>query len=413
VPSPPLAGPLRVDYTEAPVAGGEHDGTRAGPAGLTLEQLRGVREYVDPFASGPASTPRRFGHASWTSAPVEPGFVFTELVPTWHAQTPGASWVEISARVRVHPAGAWSRWLPVARWADHDSTVHPTSVADGAPGAGGTDGLRVDADTVRISGGADAWQLRITLLCGEVDGGGGGRGDGGGGCRLGPTVSYLGAMASTTPSAGPPSPPGAAAGRALELPALSQRIHSGRLAQWGGGGDVWCSPTCVSMVLGFWQAGPDPDAMAWVDPAYPDRAVYHAVRHTWDYAYQGAGNWSFNVAYAARFGLRGFVTRLRDLTEAETFIAAGIPLVASVVVDPRRLDGADYTSAGHLVVIAGFTADGDVIVHDPAAWDPNRVRRVYRRGQFEHAWQAGSGGIVYIIHTPAVALPPRSTYRNW
>jgi hypothetical protein len=84
------------------------------------------------------------------------------------------------------------------------------------------------------------------------------------------------------------------------------------------------------------------------------------------------------------------------------------------------LAGADYVAAGHddvtaghLVVIVGFTRGADVIVHDPAAHDPATIRRVYRRGPFEYAWQAGCGGIVYVMHTATVGLPHRSTEANW
>lgn len=394
--SPPPSGLPQVAYVEIPVDAGESEGTRAGPAGVTLDEPCAVRQYRDPFT--PDAIPHRYAHASWTSPEMRTGFVFSELVPTWHADTPEASWIEVQARVR-HPAGRWSDWLTLARWADDDSTLHPTSVPEPPHPA---DGVRVDTDTVRAADGADAWQLRIGLLRPETGG-------------PGPTVTYLGAMASTpaTPlRIAPASLVGPAAGQVLDLPALSQRIHAGRHPQWGGG-DVWCSPTCVAMVLGYWSAGPDREALSWVDPSYPDPSVYHAVRHCWDYAYRGAGNWSFNAAYAARFGLRSFVTRLRDLTEAEAFIAAGIPLVASVCVDPHLLAGADYTSAGHLLVIAGFTRTGDVVVHDPGARDPATIRRVYRRDQFEHAWRAGSGGIVYVMHTPTARLPQRSAEPNW
>ena len=62
-----------------------------------------------------------------------------------------------------------------------------------------------------------------------------------------------------------------------------------------------------------------------------DAQVDFTARNVFDYTYDGAGNWPFNTAYAAtRADLRGFVTRLRSLTEAEAFIAAGIPLVVSV-----------------------------------------------------------------------------------
>src|SRR4051794_3834650 len=32
---------------------------------------------------------------AWTSAPVSPGFGFTQLVASWSAATPGNSWVEV------------------------------------------------------------------------------------------------------------------------------------------------------------------------------------------------------------------------------------------------------------------------------------------------------------------------------
>ena len=47
---------------------------------------------------------------------------------------------------------------------------------------------------------------------------------------------------------------------------------------------------------------------------------------------------------------------------------AGIPLVASVSFGAGQLDGAPISSSnGHLLVIVGFEADGDVVVNDPAA----------------------------------------------
>ena len=54
------------------------------------------------------------------------------------------------------------------------------------------------------------------------------------------------------------------------------------------------------------------------------------ARRTYDASYEGTGNWPFNTAYAASRGLHAFVTRLRSLAEAETLVAAGIPVIASV-----------------------------------------------------------------------------------
>ena len=62
------------------------------------------------------------------------------------------------------------------------------------------------------------------------------------------------------------------------------------------------------------------------------------------------------------------MTRLRSLRQAERFIVAGIPLVASISFGPGELDGAPISSTnGHLLVIVGFRRNGDVVVNDPAA----------------------------------------------
>ena len=51
-----------------------------------------------------------------------------------------------------------------------------------------------------------------------------------------------------------------------------------------------------------------------------------------------------------------------------------------------ELDGANYGTSGHLFVVVGFTADGDVIVNDPASSSNDVVRNVYKREQFEQIW---------------------------
>ena len=196
----------------------------------------------------------------------------------------------------------------------------------------------------------------------------------------------------------------------LRLPSYSQEIHAGEYPQFDGGGEAWCSPTSTSMVVAYWGRGPARSDYAYVYGDYPnavDPWVDYAARYTFDYHYDGAGNWPFNTAYAAHFGLEAEVTQLRSLAEAEQFIKAGIPLVASIAFQPNKLDGFLFRGTdGHLLVIGGFTAGGDVISYDPASASDATVRHVYDRAQFEKAWMSASGGIVYVIHPASVPLPP-------
>ena len=214
----------------------------------------------------------------------------------------------------------------------------------------------------------------------------------------------------------PASPLGGAEGITLDVPTYSQEIHIGEYPQWDGGGEAWCSPTSTAMVLAYWDRGPSPADYAWVNPSYEDPWVDYAARNVYDYNYDGAGNWPFNTAYAARYGLEAFVTRLRSLTEAEQFIKAGIPLVVSVSFKKSELTGAGYGTNGHLLVIVGFTRSGNVVVNDPASHlipDNAEVRTVYDRTEFENVWVPHSGGIAYVIHPAGVPLPPAPAEANW
>jgi peptidase C39-like protein len=198
------------------------------------------------------------------------------------------------------------------------------------------------------------------------------------------------------------------------VPRYSQMIHKGEYPRWDNGGEAWCSPTSTSMVLGYWHRLPSPRQYAWVKDSYRQPWVDYAARYTFAWNFDGTGDWPFNTAYAGRFGLDSFVTRLRSLRDAELFIRAHIPLVATIAFGQGQLDGAPISAtSGHLVVIRGFTAKGKVIVNDPAAPTAKTVRRVYRRGQFERAWVHGGGGVTYVIHPANAPLPHPATHSNW
>ncbi len=193
----------------------------------------------------------------------------------------------------------------------------------------------------------------------------------------------------------------------IKVPRYSQMIHKGHYPQWGGGGEAWCSPTSMAMVLGAWKRGPRPKEYAWVKDSYKNPWVEHAARMVYDHEYDGTGNWPFTAAYAGTRRLDAFVTRLPSLRAAERYIARGIPLVLSIAFGPGQLDGAPISSSnGHLLVLRGFTTSGKPIVNDPAAAARNSgVRRVYARGQLERAWITNTAGTAYVARPGRVRLP--------
>jgi hypothetical protein len=294
----------------------------------------------------------------------------------------------------------------MGRWADSDADIRRTSV-DGQS----DDWSSILTDTLRISDRSSgvrlaAYQLRVTLhrLPGSA---------------ATPFVRRIGAMASDLPDrfTVPATEPGEGRGVELPVPRYSQEIHKGQYPQYDSGGEAWCSPTSIQMAVEFWGRRPSPADLAWVDPSYADPSVCLAARQTYDAQYAGCGNWPFNTAYAAGYGLDALVTRMRSLNEAERLIAAGIPLITSQSFLAEELDGAGYGTSGHLMAVIGFTSDGDVIANDPASADDTAVRRVYDRRQFETVWlrtqrhdaqgrvRSGSGGIAYLLKPPGLRWP--------
>jgi hypothetical protein len=344
-----------------------------------------------PSASGFALASGELS-STWVSPSVQPDASFTRLVASWNADTPAAGQLTVQAQATT-AAGETSDWYTLGVWAADDTYVQRTSVNGQSDHLG-----RVSTDTLNSQSSPFAsFRLRVRVERAITD-------------DPSPVVRSLGAEVSNyTYAVGQPaSTPLSLDAVELSVPPLSQEIHARQYPQWGGGGEAWCSPTSTEMVVEFWGRGPASGDLAWVDPSYADPSVDFAARSTYDAAYRGTGNWPFNAAYAARFGLDTFVTQLHSLAEAEQFVRAGVPLVASIASRPGELDGFLFSGGtnGHLVVIVGFDASGNPIVNDPASWTDATVRHVYDRAQFERVWLRGSGGTVYVIHPPEVALPP-------
>lgn len=358
-------------------------------------EKQGVRVKSGSLMLAGKGLSRRYGGTTydvgqWTSAWTSPGFGLTELIGSWQAATPRNSWVEVRVRGRV--GEQTSSWDVLGRWAASDRRVRRTSVA------GQSDDLAdvaVDTWRVKDAGGVASYQVQVRLMRRS------------GASSPSPVVDSLHAVATRLPAGLPSvSDPGPATGTTLDVPRYSQMSHVGHSPKYGGGGEAWCSPTSTSMVLGYYGRLPDPTTYAWVGAGHTDPWVDQAARATYDAAYEGTGNWPFNTAFAASLAGDAHVTRLADLRAAEDYIAAGIPLVASLSFGSGELTGSPISAtAGHVLVIVGFTDSGDVVVNDPASRSRSGVRRTYDRAELEAAWLGGSGGVVYVIHDQAHALP--------
>lgn len=332
----------------------------------------------------------------WTSPEVSPGFSFDELVASWNVTTPPGSWVEVAVQV-VAESGDRSGWLVLARWSsDPDFTSTSVSGQDD-PVAAAADDTILGRDGRRFT----AYSLRLSIH-GPVDG-------------L-PRASLLGAMVSADARNAGPAPGPEGSGTVVGgVPAYSQQLHRDRCPQWDGGGQSWCSAASTAMIVDFWGVGPTPAETAWVDYETPDPQVPFTVREVYDESFGGAGNWAFNTAYAGSRALVAYVTRLRSFAEAARWVDAGIPLVLGVSHQEGELTGAGYVTNGHLLVLTGFDAAGDPVVHDPASHriaNDAEVPTTYDLGELDRAW-ARSGRVVYLIRPPHVAPPEPPAQPNW
>lgn len=340
---------------------------------------------------------------TWLAPAEAVPFAFDELVSSWNATTPSGTWITV--QMSATGSGRTTKWYTMGIWTSDPVPSRRTSVS----GQGDTDGF-VAIDTFIRSKKASPLTSYQLLLGLHRDAG----------VSASPAVRLLAAMTSADSTYAIPSAPLGVVRDDLGVPTYSQEIHAGEFPEYDGGGEAWCSPTSTAMIVDKWGYGPSaaelasfPGALKPDGTPYVDPQVDFAARGVFDWNYQGAGNWPFNAAYAASRGLNAFVTRLRSLAEAERFIAAGIPLVASI---NGRLPGFFFKkTSGHLLTIVGFTATGDVISNDPAVPTDGDAHKVYGRADFENVWLGGSAGIVYVIYPNGTSLPANvaGLPKNW
>jgi hypothetical protein len=277
----------------------------------------------------------------------------------------------LAARV----GGTWTKDYDFGPWAFDKSTVSRRSV-NGQEDALGN----VFTDTLVLKKPAEAVRVKVWLYSTQPG--------------VSPRIRALSLAlsdGSRTPVDGPSER--VAWGTVLEVPGLSQMIYP-------EGGPVWCSPTSTTMLLSYWALKLNRPELAETVPT--------AAANTHDEVYEGTGNWSFNVAYASAMGsgaLHAMVARLDSFHQVERLIAAGIPVSISIAYEEGQLTGgASRRSDGHLIVVKGFSPQGDVVVNDPAFPSDDKVETTYKRDELWRAWRH-SGGAVYLLWPAGSSLP--------
>lgn len=333
------------------------------------ERLGGFRLVDDPASSGYASS------GSFMLPALHYGAGFNRVVPSWNADCPPGTFVAIELAASPDSGKTWTKWLQVARWGDTAAIKAASNEAVDKV----DDVAKINEDTFEIKQGkADRLRMRVTLRSDRP--------------ATTPVVTLVGlAVADKTQAAVPDDSRSAAWGKEVqtdfrsqgwEQPDMSYRI---------------CGPTSTTMML----------------TAHGIKLPTADVARTcWDDANGIYGNWPFIAAGASdlmrrnadaipakagkRKAFRSWVSWAPDWKQVEQEVAAGNPVVVSIRFKPGELKNAPIAStAGHLILVKGFTKDGDPIAHDPAAKNASKGRIIYNRQELH---RARHGGPVILFH---------------
>lgn len=292
------------------------------------------------------AAPLLTGKCTWNSEWHTPARPFDQFLPSWNVDT------EHSFRVEVQLRGpeVESQWLDVGGWgAWPQSDLFPTKFEGG----------KVAVDIVKLTSHATDARIRIrTQGPASID-------------RVTFCYTDSALLADRTFDEGKNlrvAP--------LSVPGRRQTVESAELAP------RICSPTSVSMVLDY-HGTSKPTAQVAAELFDVENDIY--------------GNWNRAVQGAARFGVKGHLTRINDWDEAWRLLDAGIPLIASIGVKPGQLTGAPYPSTnGHLIVITGLDGKGFANVQDPAAAPGEPTARTYALEELDEVWLR-RGGTTYVL----------------
>ena len=272
-------------------------------------------------------------------------YPFNIGLPSWNGTAPGDSG-GFRVLIRVPYLSGWSPWLDVGYWKANLWPSKNTSFSGG----------KVDIDIVELYYYATQWQFAIELKRNSAT-------------VTSPTVSLLSFFISDTRTT-----------QNIDYTAILNDkpepifVPTTFLAQYRLSNEIGgsiCSPTTVSMILLSYNIEVDPLQFA---------------LDTYDPYWEIFGVWPRVVQNASEYGVKGTVTRYRTWSEARNVLAKGGRIGMSI--------GAPLYG-GHLVMLAGFTENGDPIVHDPAR-TYDGYAHVFNIYDLSRSW-FDKGGVAYTI----------------
>lgn len=274
--------------------------------------------------------------------------LFDRALPSWNGQAPHDE-AAFKVFIRVPSGDDWSPWLTVGFWKNNLWSSY-----------GSTDysGGEVAIDYLKLNHYTDRWQFKVILKRSSEE-------------VPSPSIHQLSLFVSDS--------------RTTDQVSISELVDDSPEAIFIPTdfyyqyeldpviGPSICSPTTVSMIIRSFDIDVDPVPFA---------------RATKDPYWGIFGVWPRVVQHASEYGLNGTVTRYRSWSEVRR-VLANDGRVALSIGQPLY--------AGHLVMLAGFDAYGDPIVHDPAK--SNGYSYMHSKYSLSRAW-FDKGGIAYTFYEP-------------
>lgn len=298
--------------------------------------------------------------------PVIAEFPFNEALPSWNGSASGNSGFQVFMAPVFTNAGAQPYWFPAGYWGN--ISVFPDRKLTLPFGL-------YDIDMLLLNQPARGMQFKIDLVRDTPK-------------SPSPSIRLI-ALSYTNSTGdralyqkfGKPRNAPATDSAQVNVPFFSQVVKDEKII-----GRI-CAPCSVNSALGAFEIKKDTEQLA---------------RQQFDAAANAFGVWNRSVQGGAQHGLRGYLTRFRNWQDVQKALQQGHVIAASIrfepgeVEDPLRSAGKrEKGTKGHLVIIKGVTANGQVIVHDTASKDVGPDSR-WKQEELAKAWFA-KGGVAYVF----------------